>query len=387
MSDGSIFLQKANVSTKSLLLIYFAFYFVYHLALGGEKFNVLFVTTSLFILGLTPYLVLFKFKISMGYPANSSGHNKSTLAAFALILFAIYISFSDILFALSQPHRELHDSGGWVSSGAILIINTATLLLSLSLPVADHKPKIKRFIIIGLVFILLIAVPFSRNPALPALFTLVIISRPTSFSNPISKFNILIGAALIFSLVFFDLRRAFGTVPLITGEALSNIDLFRYFFESAELQVVNRIHDALEYTNYATLDKFIDAFFFMPFLNLFSAIDYSELPSVHLSHLYETTGGFSMLMMAYMVNPALIPFVSFTTFGLGLIVLKFLNQLFPTYTNYSLAIVCAYYVNSFRIDFPISLKMVAGYIFPLFLVILIKSMSHLIFYKRFSNKP
>jgi len=379
MRADSNFVRQVDVGTKSLLLIYITFYFVYHLALGGAKINVLLVTSSLFILGLTPYLILFNFKSPIRYPVNSSSHNSSILAAFALVLFAIYISFSDLLFALTGAHSELHDAGGGVTSATILVINTAIILLSVSLPVVNYKPKIKRFVIIGLVFILLVAIPFSRNPALPALFTLLIISRPISFSKPISIFNISAGTILLFSLVFFDLRRAFGTVSLLTGEALFNIDPFVYFSESPELQVVSRIHDALEYTNYATLEAFVNAYFSMPLLNLFSLIEYNELPSVRLSNLYETNGGFSMLMLAYMVNPVFIPFVSFTTFGLGLITAKVLNQLFPTYTIYSLAIVYSYYVNSFRIDFAISLKMLAGYIVPLLFLILFKLISRKMF--------
>jgi hypothetical protein len=372
MGVDSNFLRQVDIGTKSILLLYIIFYFVYHLALGWVKINVFLVTSSLFVLGLTPYLVLFKFRCSIKYPINSSLHNSTILAAFALALFAIYISFSDILFALTGAHSELHDAGGGFSSATILIINTATIFLSLSLPVINYKPNIKKFIIIGFLFILIVAIPFSRNPALPAIFTVLIIARPKSFSKPISIFNISIGIALLLSLVFFDLRRAFGTVSLITGEALSNIDLFVYFSESPELQVVSRIHDALVYTNYATFEIFINSYFSMPLLNLFSLIESSKLPSFKLSTLYETNGGFSMLMLAYMVNPFLIPFVSFITFGLGLITLRILNKFFPSHSIYSLAIVYCYYVNSFRIDFSISLKMFAGYIIPLLLFILIK---------------
>jgi len=282
------------------------------------------------------------------------------------------------LFALAGSHSELHVAGGGVSTTAIMLINTATILLSRSLRVVNSEPNNGRFIIIGSLLILLIAIPFSRNPVLPAIFTLLIILRPLSFSRPISISNVWLGILIVTLLVLFDLRRAFGTGAFFSGEALLDINIFRYITESAELQVVNRVHDALLYTHYSSIDSFIDALLISPFLNLFSLVNYDDLPSASLSNLYDTTGGFSMLMMAYLVSPFLVSFVSFITFGIGLIALTFLNRLFPAYSVYSLAIVCSYLVNSFRIDFAISIKMLAGYVVPLLLLRFVFALSDIV---------
>jgi hypothetical protein len=380
MNTDCNYVRQINVKTKSLLLIYIALYCVYHFALFNEKINVLLFTSAFFIVGLTPYLLVRHLKSAIIFPDNSYLHNASMLGAFALVLLSIYISFTDIFFALSGSHSELHGAGvgAGVSTPVILLIYTATLLLSRSLPVVNCEPKTKRFLISGLLFILLVAIPFSRNPALPAVFILLITLRPISIARPISLFNIALGVVLLFSLVLFDLRRALGTAAFFSGEALLDVDIIGYFADSAELQVVNRVHDALKYTNYSSLDSFVNAQLVSPFLNLFSLIDYDELPSVRLSNLYDTTGGFSMLMLAYMVSPFLVPFVSFITFGLGVVTLRVLNRFFPAYSIYSLAIVLSYLINSFRIDFAVSVKMLAGYIAPLLVLSSISSMSRII---------
>lgn len=378
MSVRSNFVRQVNVGTKSLLVIYLTFYSIYHAALLGPKINVVLITSVLLVVGLVPYLLLGNLNNKITFPVNSYSHKRSMLAAFAVVLFSIYISFSDIVFALAGSHSELHAEGGGVATTAILLINAGIIFLSLSVPVINGELKLKRFAPFGLLFILLVAIPFSRNPVLPAIFTVLIILRPVSFSRPISIFNIALGVVLLFSLVLFDLRRAVGTLAFISGEALLDVDIFGYIADSAELQVVNRIHDALEYTNYATLDTFINALFISPFLNLFSIIDYAELPSVRLSNLYDTTGGFSMLMLAYIVNPVLVPLVSFVTFGLGMVTLSMLNRFFPAYSVYSLAIVLSYFINSFRIDFAVALKMLAGYVVPLLVLSFVGKISHII---------
>lgn len=370
--------RQLPFGTKSLLVIYVAFYSIYHVALLDQKVDVLLVTTLFFALGLLPYLYFGSLNNRITFPKNTNFHNASLLASFSFILFAIYISFSDILFALAGSHSELHVAGGGVSTTAIMLINTATILLSRSLRVVNSEPNNGRFIIIGSLLILLIAIPFSRNPVLPAIFTLLIILRPLSFSRPISISNVWLGILIVTLLVLFDLRRAFGTGAFFSGEALLDINIFRYITESAELQVVNRVHDALLYTHYSSIDSFIDALLISPFLNLFSLVNYDDLPSASLSNLYDTTGGFSMLMMAYLVSPFLVSFVSFITFGIGLIALTFLNRLFPAYSVYSLAIVCSYLVNSFRIDFAISIKMLAGYVVPLLLLRFVFALSDIV---------
>ena len=363
---------------KSLLVVYVAVFSVYHAALLGQKADVFFVTTLFFAVGLLPYLFLGNFNNKIRFLKNTHFHNASLLAAVVFILVAIYISFSDILFALAGSHSELHAAGGGVSTTAILLINTATILFSRSLCVVNYEPYKVRFLISGFLLILLIAIPFSRNPALPAILTWLITLRPLRFSRPISISNVLLGVFILTFLVLFDLRRAFGTAAFFSGEALLDINFLSYITESAELQVVNRVHDALLYSHYSSVVSFIDALAVSPFLNLFSLINYDDLPSARLSYLYDTTGGFSMLMLAYLVSPVLVSLVSFITFGIGVFTLTFLNRLFPAYSLYSLAIVYAYLINSFRIDFAISIKMLVGYVVPLLLLSSIFALSDLV---------